>query len=194
MVTVFFILILQCFILVFEDKSTIQEKERIIKVVVGLCKRLTFSWRLLCLAFNSSRMYQIRMFKAQCHCQTRDYRAGACLSDGEESALDTRQTRAGFPGQSCTNTPSSPGHKGFVNTLSCWAEFPPRFTFSFAIYCTLTKCQSSLWLPLKRDYCCFNAFQKGGILTGFLVGFLPLQLLIIIFPAKSKGCFKENSG
>lgn len=186
-ITVFFILILQCFILMFEDKSTIRGKERIIKVVVVVvCKRLTFSWRLPCLAFNSSRMYQIQIFKAQCHCQTRDYKAKACLSDGEESALDTKQGLS-FRGSPVQVRSHPSDTRGFVSAQSCWTEFLPRSTFSFAIYWTL-------WLPLKRDHCCFNAFWKGSVLTSLLGGFLSLQSLIIIFPAKSRGCFKEDSG
>ena len=114
-IMVFFILILQRFIFLFEDKSTIRGRERIIKVVVGLSKCLNFSSRFLCLAFNSSGMYRIRMFKAQCHCQTRGYEAVVCLRDGEESALATRQTRAGFrhsPAHWYRRTPSSLGHTG----------------------------------------------------------------------------------
>lgn len=57
-ITVSFILTLWCLILVLEDKSTIQGKKRIIKVV-GLRKWLNFSCRFLRLAFNSSGMYQI---------------------------------------------------------------------------------------------------------------------------------------
>lgn len=92
-ITVSFILTLRCFILVFEDKSTIQGKKRRIKVVVGLRKWLNFSCRFLRLAFNSSGMYQIWMFKAQC--QMRGCKAGACLSGGKERDLLSTPNKQG---------------------------------------------------------------------------------------------------